>query len=94
MGGFDIQVPTAIETVDYIPILALGMVCALGGIAIMRGVTEVETLFRRSRLPVWLRPMLGGLIVGLLSLISPIVLGRRSVTDPSFPSTACEFAGS
>ena len=74
MGGFDIQVPTAIETVDYVPILALGMVCALGGIAIMRAVTEVETLFRRSRLPVWLRPMLGGLIVGLLALISPVVL--------------------
>ena len=40
--GFDIRVPTAIETVDYVPILALGMVCALGGIAIMRGVTLVE----------------------------------------------------
>ncbi len=74
VGGFDIRVPTAIEAVDYVPILALGMVCALGGIALMRGVTEVESLFRRSRLPAWLRPTLGGLIVGGLALISPIVL--------------------
>ena len=74
VGGFDIRVPTAIEAVDYVPILALGMVCALGGVALMRGVTEVEGLFRRSRLPIWLRPTLGGLIVGALALISPVVL--------------------
>ena len=40
--GFDIRVPTAIEAIDYVPILALGMLCALGGIAIMRGVTLAE----------------------------------------------------
>ena len=49
---------------DYIPILALGMVCALIGIAIMRGVTLTEALFRRSRVPAWARPMIGGLVVG------------------------------
>ena len=31
-----------IEPLDYIPILALGMLCALLGIAIMRGVTLTE----------------------------------------------------
>ncbi len=72
--GFDIRVPTQIETVDYVPILALGMLCALGGIALMRGVTVVEDLFRRSRLPVWLRPAVGGLAVGGLALVSPSVL--------------------
>ncbi len=72
--GFDIRVPTQIETVDYVPILALGMLCALGGIALMRGVTVVEDLFRRSRLPVWLRPAVGGLAVGGMALVSPSVL--------------------
>ena len=47
----DVQVPTQIEAVDYIPLLALGMVCALIGIAIMRGVTLTEALFRRSGVP-------------------------------------------
>ena len=72
--GFDIRVPTAIETVDYVPILALGMLCALGGIALMRGVTLVEALFRRSRMPGWMRPAVGGLVVGGLALVSPAVL--------------------
>jgi len=73
-AGFDIRVPTSIEAVDYVPILALGMLCALGGIALMRGVTLVEELFRRSRLPVWLRPGIGGLAVGLMALATPAVL--------------------
>jgi CIC family chloride channel protein len=72
--GFDIRVPSVIEPVDYLPILALGMLCALGGIAIMRGVTLTEEAFRRSRVPMWLRPAIGGLIVGGLALFSPQVL--------------------
>jgi chloride channel protein, CIC family len=72
--GFDIRLPTAIEPVDYLPILALGMLCALGGIAMMRGVTLTEEMFRRSRVPGWLRPAIGGFAVGALALISPQVL--------------------
>ena len=72
-AGFDIRVPTVIETVDYVPILALGMLCALGGVALMRGVTLVEAGFRRSGAPTWARPMLGGLLVGAFALVSPAV---------------------
>ena len=72
--GFDLRVPTAIEPVSYLPILVLGVVCAFAGIAIMRGVTLTEDMFRRSRVPVWARPAIGGLVVGLLALISPQVL--------------------
>ncbi len=72
--GWDIRVPTAIVPADYIPILALGMIAALCGIAIMRGVALTEDLFRRSRVPAWLRPAVGGLFVGALALISPQVL--------------------
>jgi len=63
-----------IDPLDYIPILALGMLCALLGISIMRGVTITEDLFRRSRVPAWLRPAIGGLAVGLLALVTPAVL--------------------
>ena len=72
--SFDVQVPTVIPAVDYLPLLALGMIAALIGIAIMRGVTLTETLFRRSRTPAWLRPAIGGCVVGLLSLATPVVL--------------------
>lgn len=76
IGGyaFDVRVPTGIEPVDYVPILALGMFAALIGILIMRGVTLTESLIRKSGVPPWLRTMLGGLCVGLLALASPQVL--------------------
>jgi CIC family chloride channel protein len=72
--GFDVHVPGTIEAAAYLPILALGMLCALGGIAIMRGVTLTEDAFRRSHVPGWARPAIGGIIVGLLALITPQVL--------------------
>ena len=73
-AGFDIRVPSAIEPIDYLPLLVLGVCCALGGIAIMRGVTLVESWFRRSHVPTWIRPGVGGLLVGGLALITPQVL--------------------
>ncbi|HEY6433739.1 MAG TPA: chloride channel protein [Acetobacteraceae bacterium] len=63
-----------LEPQDYVPILALGVFCALISIAIMRGVTLTEELFRKSRIPPWLRPAAGGVIVGLFSLATPMVL--------------------
>ncbi len=69
-----VLVPTRIEGLDYIPILALGMLCALVGIAIMRGVTVTEELFRKSRVSPWLRPTIGGFAVGVLALYTPAVL--------------------
>lgn len=73
--GFEVSfMPDKVETLDYIPILALGMLCALLGIAIMRGVTLVEELFRKSGTPIWIRPTIGGFAVGLLALVTPAVL--------------------
>ncbi len=77
LGGelFELRLlPAEIMPLDYIPILALGMLCALLGITIMRGVTVTEGLFRRLRLPVWMRPAFGGLVVGVLALYTPAVL--------------------
>lgn len=78
LGGsiFDMtpQVPAHIDPLDYIPILALGMLCALLGISIMRGVTITEDLFRKSGVPIWMRPGIGGLAIGILALLTPAVL--------------------
>jgi CIC family chloride channel protein len=77
LGGqlFELSLlPAEIDPLDYIPILALGMVCALLGIAIMRGVTLTESVFRRLGFPAWSRPAIGGLAVGLLALYTPAVL--------------------
>jgi CIC family chloride channel protein len=52
----------------------LGIIAALIGIAIMRGVALCEALLAKSRIWPPLRPALGGLCVGLLALLSPQVM--------------------
>ncbi len=81
--GFDLVLPDKFPTVQYIPVLALGIICALVGIAIMRGVTIAEAWFRNSPLPVWSRPMVGGLMVGLCGMVTPMVLssGHGALRD-------------
>ena len=53
---------------------SLGVLSALFGIGIMRGVALCETLLAKTRLWPPLRPALGGLGVGLLALITPQVM--------------------
>jgi CIC family chloride channel protein len=53
---------------------ALGLLAALTGIAIMRGVALFDTLLSKINLWPPLRPAFGGFIVGLLALITPQVL--------------------
>lgn len=60
---------------DYLAFAGLGFIAALFGIGVMQGVTLVEQGFRRARVPTWLRPMIGGLAVGGLAIVSPTVLG-------------------
>ncbi len=81
--GFDLILPSDFPVVQFIPILALGIICALAGIAVMRGVTIAEAWFRRSPLPVWSRPMVGGFIVGTCGLVTPMVLssGHGALRD-------------
>lgn len=52
----------------------LSLVCAVLGIAVMRGVTLVEDLFRRSRLPALWQPVIGGVALGAMALFTPHVL--------------------
>jgi len=72
--SIDLPMPSALTWRDYVPILLLGIVSALVGIAIMRMVTLTEAAFRRSRVPGWSRPAIGGVFVGCLALVSPAVL--------------------
>jgi CIC family chloride channel protein len=52
----------------------LGILAALIGIAIMRGVALCETLLAKTGIWPPLRPALGGLVVGLLALVTPQVM--------------------
>jgi chloride channel protein, CIC family len=64
----------AITTVDYLLYAALGLICAFVGIAVMRGVTLLESHVRRSFLPDPWRPAVGGLLLIPLAMITPQVL--------------------
>ncbi|WP_421990756.1 chloride channel protein [Roseococcus sp.] len=55
----------------YLLALALGVLCALAAIALMRGVTMIENAFKTGVPWAPLRPAVGGLGVGVLALLSP-----------------------
>jgi chloride channel protein, CIC family len=59
---------------DLVIAALLGILAALAGIGIMRGVALCEALLAKTRLWPPLRPALGGLAVGLLALASPQVM--------------------
>jgi chloride channel protein, CIC family len=65
---------TALDKDNLLALFALAMLCAAIGIGIMRAVTFVEDMFKRSRLPAALQPAFGGLIVGGLAFVTPQVL--------------------
>ena len=45
------------------------------GMIVMQGVTATEQWMRRQAIPPWVRPPIGGLVVGIVALIYPRVLG-------------------
>ena len=59
---------------DLMMASAVGLFAAALGIGVMRGVAFCETLLNRISLPPFLRPALGGLVVGSLALITPQIL--------------------
>ncbi len=78
LGGalyhIDIHTVAQVKTVDYVFYAVLGAICAAAAIVMMRSVSLVERAFQRPWLPVSVRPTIGGLLVGLLALITPQVL--------------------
>ena len=66
-----------------IALLLLSLACAAIGIGIMRMAGLVEGLFKRSRVPTFLQPAAGGLVIGAMALITPRVLsaGHGAFTD-------------
>ena len=68
------QVPTVVPS-DFVPAVALGIVCALVGIAIDDDGLCGRGAVRKSSVPAGLRRrMMGGVVVGLLALHTPQVL--------------------
>src|ERR1043166_496924 len=69
-----IAASTQVGTPDLLIAALIGVLAAAFGIAVMRGVGYCETLFGRLGITPALRPALGGLVVGLLAIVSPQVM--------------------
>lgn len=52
----------------------LGVVCGLVGILYSKSFYGVHELFHRLKLPRWMKPAIGGLLVGLMGLVLPACL--------------------
>jgi CIC family chloride channel protein len=63
-----------IDTRDLALAAVVGLVAAGAGVALMFGVAKCEAMLIWLRLPIYLRPAIGGLAVGALALASPQVL--------------------
>ncbi len=53
----------------------LGILCGLVGIVYIKGFYGTRDLFQRLRMPRFLKPALGGLLVGIIGMFLPQVLG-------------------
>jgi len=53
----------------------LGLLCGLVGISYVKSYFSFRNVFRRLSIPRYLRPALGGLIVGIIGMMFPYILG-------------------
>jgi chloride channel protein, CIC family len=72
--GIEAAAVTSIAVHDVVIAGGVGLLAAIFGIALMRGVAACEVFFSRLRVKPWLRPILGGALVGLLAIVSPQVM--------------------
>jgi CIC family chloride channel protein len=89
---------TTIAIHDLVLAATLGLLSALLGMLLMRGVAISENMFARLQLRPALRTMAGGLVVGLLAIVSPQVMSSghgalrvAGMLDLSFRAVALLF---
>jgi len=89
---------TTIVAHDLVLAATLGLLSAMLGIILMRGVAISENMFARLRLRPTLRTMTGGLVVGLLAMVTPQVMSSghgalrvAGMLDLSFRTVALLF---
>jgi CIC family chloride channel protein len=72
--GIETGAVSSLAVHDVVIAGGVGLMMAVFGIALMRGVAACELLFAKARLKPALRPMLGGALVGGLAIVSPQVM--------------------
>jgi CIC family chloride channel protein len=58
----------------YLALIGLALIVSTIGILVMRSSSLFERLFANSWTPVWIRPVIGGVCVGAMAIVTPQVL--------------------
>jgi len=66
----------AIPTHELPFFILLGLICGFISILYIYGIGSCHTLFSRSRVPLWVKPAIGGLLVGMIGMFFPHVMGE------------------
>src|ERR1700722_4330810 len=78
LGGapYSLNVPHvgAVGFEQYLALIVLALIVSLIGILVMRSSALFERVFNRAWIPVWMRPVLGGLCIGAMAIVTPQVL--------------------
>ena len=72
--GIETGAVSTLAVHDVVIAAGVGLLAAIFGIFVMRGVAACELLFTRLRVKPALRPMVGGVVVGMLAMVSPQVM--------------------
>lgn len=79
LPAITMTIPQSIPPLAYPLLAVLGGLSALIGVALMKSAAYAEQIFAVCVKPLWLRPMVGGLLVGGLAIISPTVLSSGHI---------------
>jgi CIC family chloride channel protein len=78
LGGapYSLEIPQVgkVGVEHYLALIGLALIVSAIGILVMRSSSLFERLFANSWTPVWIRPVIGGVCVGLMAIITPQVL--------------------
>lgn len=73
------------SSLEYLLFLLLGIIIGIIGFIFVKNLYYISTFFDSSSLPLWLRPTLGGLMVGIIGFFIPEILGSGTeVTNEIF----------
>ena len=72
-GNF--HIPAIESPIQLVYYAILGVCAGIGGILYANSFYNINTLFRRLKLPKWLKPAIGGILVGTIGLLFPQALG-------------------
>ena len=72
--GIEANAVTDVTVRDVVIAAGVGLLAAIFGIMLMRGVAACERLFTRLKVKPAFRPVIGGALVGLMAMVSPQVM--------------------